>query len=442
MNSPVHNSYRPLSEEGGKEFGSESSFLINFVTLIISIGIVVWRYGCGNSPSELVVILIVSLLVISVAMETIFFPRTCGWRRLHFRRTLSWRRVMLREVALLVTLGVVGIGYWLFPMFADGGMRRHFYPFLGLVVPFIIVASIPYFCLMDRLDDEEEDVYVRLGRAIISCRCTLTRFELGNYVRSWLVKAFWLSLMHPSMIEKIQWFVTCKWDEFATDLGYGYLVVSTGCYAIDLCYAVCGYLLNLKLLNTHTRTAEPTLLGWACTLMCYWPFWGVLFGPYFLRYQPKYEWGHYFATGSTIWWIWGGMIIAMEFLYAMATVAAGVRFSNLTYRGLWATGPYRWTKHPAYVCKNISWWLISVPFLAVASDGFSAIKCCLLLLCVNIVYYIRARTEERHLSHYPEYVAYALAMNEKSVFRWCARIFPFLRYRPPSDMQRLFVVAN
>ena len=441
MSDIVHNSYRPLRHEGGKEYGSESSFWINLVALILSIGIVIWRYVRGNSPSELAVILFSSLLIITVALETVFFHRTCGWRRLRFRRRLSWRRVVFREVALLVTLLIIGAAYWLFPMFSDAAMKESYYPFLGLLIPLVVVVGIPYFCLMDRLDEEEEDVYVRLGQAIFSWRCTVTRFELGNYVRSWVVKAFWLSLMHPSMVEKIKWFVTCKWGEFAGDLGYGFLVVSTACYAIDLCYAACGYLLNLKLINTHTRTAEPTLLGWVCTIICYWPFWAALFSPYFFHYQTKHEWGHFFAVGSTMWWIWGSLIIAMEFLYAMATVAAGIRFSNLTYRGLWATGPYRWTKHPAYVCKNISWWLISVPFLAVACDGSSAIKSCLLLLGVNIVYYIRARTEERHLSHYPEYVAYALEMNEKSIFRWCARILPFLRYRPPSDAQRLFIVT-
>ena len=124
----------------------------------------------------------------------------------------------------------------------------------------------------------------------------------------------------------------------------------------------------------------------------------------------------------------------------MATISAGIRFSNLTYRGLWNTGPYRWTKHPAYVFKCVSWWLIYVPFLV--HSGADAVKCTLLLVCVDVIYYWRAKTEERHLSHYPEYVAYALEMNERSIFRWAARLLPFLRYRKPDERARLFAVRE
>ena len=124
----------------------------------------------------------------------------------------------------------------------------------------------------------------------------------------------------------------------------------------------------------------------------------------------------------------------------MATVAAGIRFSNLTYRGLWNTGPYRWTKHPAYVFKNVSWWLVSLPFIA--NSGAAAVKCSLLLLGVNALYFLRAKTEEAHLSHYPEYVAYATAMNDKSIFRWCAKLLPFLKYRPPRAAEMLFEVRD
>ena len=117
----------------------------------------------------------------------------------------------------------------------------------------------------------------------------------------------------------------------------------------------------------------------------------------------------------------------------MASVAAGTRFSNLTYRGLWNTGPYKWTKHPAYVFKNISWWLVSMPFMLHSTE--LAVKCSLLLFGVNFIYYLRAKTEERHLSHYLEYREYALLMNDKSIFRFMNRFLPFLKYRVPMDKQ-------
>ena len=116
-----------------------------------------------------------------------------------------------------------------------------------------------------------------------------------------------------------------------------------------------------------------------------------------------------------------------------AAVSFSLRFSNLTHRGVLTGGPYQLTKHPAYVSKNLAWWLVAVPFIPeVWSVGglWDALRCCLALLGVNFVYLMRARTEERHLSRDPAYVAYATAMERRSVLRWVGRIFPFLRFAP------------
>ena len=51
-------------------------------------------------------------------------------------------------------------------------------------------------------------------------------------------------------------------------------------------------------------------------------------------------------------------------VYCLATVAFGYRMSNMTYRGIITSGPYRFTKHPAYLGKVASWWLISLPFFS------------------------------------------------------------------------------
>jgi len=53
---------------------------------------------------------------------------------------------------------------------------------------------------------------------------------------------------------------------------------------------------------------------------------------------------------------------------------------------------------------------------------------------VNLVYYARARTEERHLSRDPTYVAYALWMNEHGLLRQLGRAIPVLRYRAPCSL--------
>ena len=50
---------------------------------------------------------------------------------------------------------------------------------------------------------------------------------------------------------------------------------------------------------------------------------------------------------------------------------------------------------------------------------------------------MRARTEERHLSHDPNYVAYALWMNDHGIFRALGRKIPFFRYRAPAGWEAL-----
>ena len=424
----VEQSYHPLTE--GRA-ASETSFLVNLAALILSVCVVCICLTMGmQDPARLFLVLLVALPVSTAVLERMLFPETSALSRLKVRRRLSLRRVAFREVALLVTFAVIGVGYWLFPLFSFSNFKQHYFPFLKSVMPWIIGGSLPYFCVMDRCDPEEEDVYCRLGRSLIRFRRAVTREELANYARSWLVKAFWLSLMQPAMIEKLQWLVAGDWRKLAGTPVEWYVAATTVCFFIDLCYASVGYVTNLKMLDTHTRTAEPTLLGWAVALVCYWPFWAVLFYPYFLKYESAHRWLKCLPTGGAAWYAWAIAIILLELVYALATVAGGIRFSNLTYRGLWNTGPYRWTKHPAYVFKNVSWWLISVPFLASSWDV--AVKCSLLLFGLNVIYYLRARTEERHLSRYPEYVAYAVEMNERSIFRWCAKVCPFLAYRPPA----------
>lgn len=84
-------------------------------------------------------------------------------------------------------------------------------------------------------------------------------------------------------------------------------------------------------------------------------------------------------------------------VYAWATVVFGIRFSNLTYRGVLTHGPYRFTRHPAYLSKNLFWWASVLPFLVSNGSLVDAVRNCVCLALVNGIYYWRARTEEAHL---------------------------------------------
>ena len=74
---------------------------------------------------------------------------------------------------------------------------------------------------------------------------------------------------------------------------------------------------------------------------------------------------------------WGSTILVCIAVYSWATISFGIRFSNLTNRGIITNGPYRYTKHPAYIAKNLSWWMESVPFVSnqVCSSAAPLVLC-------------------------------------------------------------------
>lgn len=427
------NYYQPLKTNS--PFASETSFMINFVALIFGVlSLAVCKYINYTNLINLFIIFTLVITISIVYLECIFYPKTTAFLRWKIIRKCNIKRVIYKEVALLSTFGVIYLIYNLFPIYIFY-TSQDYYSFLNKVIPWIILGSIPYFCWMDKVDPDTEDDYYKLGYAIVHFKKTMTRFEFANYVRIWLVKTFWLTLMQPAMLEKINWFLQLSYSNIKGSPIEWFFVANSICFFIDLAYASIGYILNLKILNTQTRTAEPTLFGWLSAIICYWPFWAVLIYPYFFPYHNN-NWNFIFPESSLSWWFCCISIIVLEFLYALASVSAGIRFSNVTYRGLWNNSVYRLTKHPAYVFKNLSWWIIALPFMQ--GDWILSLRLSALLFCVNLIYYFRAKTEERHLSHYPEYEAYALEMNKKSIFRGVAKILPFLKYKPLKSNERIF----
>ena len=120
-------------------------------------------------------------------------------------------------------------------------------------------------------------------------------------------------------------------------------------------------------------------------------------------------------------------------VYAWATVIFGIRFSNLTYRGIITNGPYRFSRHPAYLSKNLFWWFATLPFFATSGSLTDAVRNTVLLAMVSGVYFWRAKTEEMHLlsedAKYREYHAW-MARNAP-ITRGLSRLGRMLRPRGP-----------
>ena len=340
-------------------------------------------------------------------------------------REFNAKRVFIKLLGLIVSYAFIAFLYWLFPIYHEAFFKPYWQQ-ISNVLPVVGIVAVPYIIYVDNRMKDPEDGYFNLGKAVMLRFDEVDGRMVWEHLKCWIVKGFFLSLMTVYFLGNLNYFYNFDFKSIGSpksiyDFMYNFV------FTIDLLFAVYGYMFTLKMFNSQIYSTEPTVLGWVVCLMGYSPFWSdVFFGKYF-NYEDNFFWGNWFWGTQVMYSIWAALIIGCLTIYALATVAFGYRFSNLTYRGLITTGPYRFTKHPAYVFKNISWWLISIPFIP--TNGYAhALQTCILLFGINCIYYMRARTEENHLSNYPEYVAYAEYMNDHSIFRWVPRFLPFIRY--------------
>ena len=285
---------------------------------------------------------------------------------------------------------------------------------LRIVLPPWLVLALPYFYLLDRRMPKPRDGYWHMGRLVTLQWQAVDRRILGQHLLGWLIKGFFLPLMFTYMCNDLSRFIAYDFARLGYSTAFDFL--HDLFYFIDVGLVSMGYLMSLRLTDTHLRSAEPTMLGWVVALMCYEPFWSLI-GRQYLAYDTGYGWRAWLSNSPVFDFIWATLILALTAIYVWATVSFGARFSNLTHRGIITNGPYRWTKHPAYIAKNLSWWMISIPFMAQGTPD-ETLRHCLLLLGLNGIYALRAKTEEWHLSRDPDYVRYAQWIEARGMFRW------------------------
>jgi hypothetical protein len=199
---------------------------------------------------------------------------------------------------------------------------------------------------------------------------------------------------------------------------------------VDVLFAAIGYLTATRFFNSHIQSTEPTPFGWFIGLIVYFPFWDMFVGilGLVLLFQEGRTWTFWLDGYPVALVIWGSLILIAQIIESSATVTFGIRFSNLTWRGLISNGPLRYSKHPQYIAKMFNRFLVYIPFFSPTGSLLDLSQTLGLFMISCTIYFFRARTEENHLSRFPEYVAYANWMNDHGIFRWVGRICPALRY--------------
>lgn len=317
-------------------------------------------------------------------------------------RPFSLERTIRKVTGLYATFSVIAVGYWFCPVYRRP-LFDNFWPAIELVMPFVVLAAPIYIALIDRRLREPEDTYAAIGSFILHGKTPPDMVQIGQHALGWAVKAFFLPLMFAYMCGSLNSFLTGLQQDELGRLDLHRLIV-TFFFLLDVSFAVAGYTLTLRVLDTHIRSAEPTAFGWLVCLLCYDPF-VVVMNAYFSRDVLDNNWFALLAAWPALQIFWSAAILICVFIYVWSTVSFGLRFSNLTHRGIITSGPYRFVKHPAYITKNLAWWLVSLPFFNEAGLA-EGLRHSLMLLCINGVYLLRAWTEERHLARDPAYRAY------------------------------------
>ncbi len=308
--------------------------------------------------------------------------------------------------ALVALFYMAGGWYW------QGGGYAYAMDLLTMAAPVLVALSIPYVLWLDRRLADPRDEAHAFGQWLIGGAAGAPPpGAVAAHARAWAVKAFFLAFMLSIVPGNFAVVVNWRADGIMADPASlaGFLIALM--FAVDVAFATAGYALTLRPLDAHIRSADPTVSGWVAALICYPPF--VLMGPGGpLHYAVDTQgWDRWLASYPSLLWLWGALLVMLTAIYAWATVAFGPRFSNLTHRGILTHGPYRFTRHPAYLAKTLFWWLSVLPFLTVSGDPLTAARNTALLAATSAVYFWRARTEEAHLARDPAYRAYAAWMD-------------------------------
>jgi len=415
---------------------SPTSMPINLIATVVFLFSLLAIRKYDIEDIEAAILAMTSLALTVIILEFIFlkpFKRPSTGLNFKQKNPVNLKRVTIGIIGLYSTIGFVALIYWLFPFYYSGFYE--YWVFIKYIALILLIGGIPYFIILDKYLIEPCDSYWHFGMFILGQWQKCNFKTVKQHVLGWLIKMFFLPLMFTSLVNDIRIFKGADFTLALSYFPYTFDFLNNLIFSIDLAFISVGYLMTMRIFDSHIRTAEPTFLGWAVTLQCYQPFWDFSYDK-FLQYEDGIYWGNLFSSNDTLYFVWGSAILFLLLIYVWASIVFGLRFSNLTNRGILTNGPYRFCMHPAYVSKNLAWWLISVPFLSQA--GFwEAVRHSIQLLILNLIYYVRAITEERHLSQDPNYVKYGLEMNKRSIFRVFYKIFPFLKYDPQKYLGKL-----
>ena len=291
---------------------------------------------------------------------------------------------------------------WFSSLHHIGSFRLHDQQILLTCLLAYAVLLIPFYATFD---DKVVTKSRRVWNFLLNLHKRLPTPEEKVALLSTLVKAFFLPLM---VVWLVHHFVAAyqygiPFTSGSNFFPNGYQFIFNLILLVDVTFFTLGYALEHPRLNNEIRSADPWFSGWFIALICYPPFNNVT-NQLLVWHSSDYP--QFSATWAQ--YVAGISILILMSIYAWASVALNLKASNLTNRGIVVRGPYSWVRHPAYCTKTLAWWVGSIPIL-VDKWALGLTPFFYGIFCIGgwtLIYYLRAITEERHLSLDPDYRAY------------------------------------
>ena len=321
--------------------------------------------------------------------------------------------VRIKSKIIVLLLQFIGIYIYAFSV-TQMGLAEYttFVNDLFIAFPVIFILVIGYVYFVDRRLEEPEDEYARIG-AMLNRRISIDTAVLKHFGLKTAVKIVFVPFMYSGFLGNLSILINSAW-QFNAD-AISLLLFNFG-ISIDMLIGIFGYLFSSAIINNQIIDTDSNFSGWLFALLCYPPLVWIM--RQVNNQQDSMIWSDILPHDSVIFWLMFTIINMTWVIYWLATFEFGMTFSNLSYRRLIDKGVYRYSKHPAYIAKNIYWWLYTLPFMGVAFVSVEWWKNILGLIFVSLIYYGRAKSEERHLMKFSEYRQYCNEINKKGIFRW------------------------
>ncbi len=343
----------------------------------------------------------------------------------HFQKNTLIKPATLFKKALaryLVWLLAIGSAKWLYHSIAyyNANDFAKALPVFEQLYTLYLILGMPYFIITLKYKASRiEDFYDPAVRIIHLGKQALLALTLppGNsrfhkaikkqYNRKVLLTLIMRSYFIPVMVVQVYYnlsnAISIADNPYNSDqvLAFIYFVAAIF-WLMDTLNASVAYLIETRWLENRTRSIDMTFSGWLVCFSCYAPL-NIATGTLF-PWAPGVESSNpvdLVAGDITTLYIIKGVELAVLMLHIMTNLSLGPSIANISLRKIQTRGPYGIIRHPGTTLKLTFFTLQSVVY-----KQFWQLRYIYGLLMWGTIYVLRALTEERHLSHYPEYREY------------------------------------